>query len=263
MYYLRLLTAFIRFSLQEELAYRANFWLSLLHSLLNLTTGILGIAVLVGQVRTVHGWNFASTLTLLGVYLILSALRGICIGPSLEALAGLGGEVWDGRFDFTLLRPLNAQLFASIRYWRLFALVDLLLGVGVVVIGIVQLRQSLTWLQVASFLLTLGTAILLLYAVLLAFTGLIFWSPGFLFTWVFNGLFQLARYPIGLYPGWLGFVLTWIVPVGIMTTVPAQAIGGSLSLGMLCGSVLLVLLLTGAASYLFQMGLRRYSSASS
>ena len=30
-----------------------------------------------------------------------------------------------------------------------------------------------------------------------------FWSPGFLFTWVFDAVFQLARYPVGFYPIYL------------------------------------------------------------
>jgi hypothetical protein len=46
-----------------------------------------------------------------------------------------------------------------------------------------------------------GAGATILYAILLAFTGLVFWSPGSLFTWVFNGVFQMARYPVGLYPG--------------------------------------------------------------
>lgn len=43
MYYLRLIASCIRVSIQEELAYRSNFFVSLLNSLLNLGTGILGI----------------------------------------------------------------------------------------------------------------------------------------------------------------------------------------------------------------------------
>ena len=42
MRYLRLAGKFARASAQDELAYRANFWISLLHSLLNLGTGLLG-----------------------------------------------------------------------------------------------------------------------------------------------------------------------------------------------------------------------------
>jgi ABC-2 type transport system permease protein len=106
----------------------------------------------------------------------------------------------------------------------------------------------------------------ILYAILLAFAGLVFWSPGVLFTWVFDGLFQMARYPLGLYPGWLRLVLTWVVPVGVITTVPAQALTGAVSVetpvGVASSAGLAAVLLIGA-SVLFRFGLRRYASASS
>jgi ABC-2 type transport system permease protein len=96
----------------------------------------------------------------------------------------------------------------------------------------------------------------------LIFTALVFWGPGMLFTWVFDAIFQLARYPLGVYPGWLQFVLTWIIPVAVLTTIPAQALTGEVAPGaLLAGTVLATLLLTGA-SVLFRVGLRRYKSAS-
>jgi ABC-2 type transport system permease protein len=263
MYHLRLVSRFARASAQNELAYRANFWISLFHSLLNLGTGVLGVLVLFGQVEAIRGWDLASTLALLGVYLTLSAVRGLFVGPSLEGLAGMDGEIWTGQFDYTLLRPVNAQFLASVRHWRPFALVDLALGLGVLLAATVQLGQSLTPARLASFLLSLGVGMAILYAILLAFAAMTLWSPGFLFTWVFDGLFQMARYPVGLYPDWLRLVLTWVVPVGIMTTVPARALSGGLSPGLLAGSMVLALALLVGASLLFQSGLRRYASASS
>jgi len=263
MVHLRLVRQFARASVQNELAYRANFWLSLFHSLLNLVTGVLGVLVIFRQIETIRGWDLASTLALLGVYLTLSALRGLFIGPSLEALAGIDGEIWNGQFDFTLLRPVNAQFLASVRHWRPFALVDLVLGLGVLAVAVAQLGQSLTPLRLATFLLTLLIGVAILYAILLAFSALTLWNPGFLFTWVFDGLFSMARYPVGLYPGWLRLVLTWIVPVGLMTTVPAQTLTGTLSGLTLVAALLAALALLAASSLLFRLGLRRYASASS
>lgn len=263
MHYLRLVGQFARASAQNELAYRANFWIGLLHSLLNLLTGVLGVLVIFGQVDSIQGWDQPSTLALLGVYLTLSALRDLFLGPSLESLAGMDGEIWTGTFDFTLLRPVNAQVLASVRHWRPFALVDLVLGLGVLAVAVGHLGQALTPARLAAFLLTLIVGVVILYAILLAFSALVLWSPGFLFTWLFDGLFRLARYPVGLYPGWLRLVLTWIVPVGVMTTVPAQALTGTLSGGMLLGSGVLAVALFVGASALFQVGLRRYASASS
>lgn len=263
MRYLRLLREFIRASAQQEMAYRANFFIGLLHSLLNLGTGILGLVVLFGQVESLHGWDFPATLALLGVYLTVGALRGLVIGPSLEALAGLGQEVMTGNFDFSLLRPVNVQFLASFRHWRLFSLLDLALGLGVLGIAVSRPGQSLSVQQALSFLVALSAALAILYALLLALTAMVFWSPGFLFTWVFDGIFQMARYPVGIYPGWLRLVLTWVIPIGVITTVPAQALTGNAPWSLLAGSVLLAAALVTAASLLFQRALRRYSSASS
>jgi ABC-2 type transport system permease protein len=263
MRYLRLIGQFARASLQNELAYRANFWLGLFHSLLGLVSGVLGLAVLFGQVQTIRGWDLPSALALLGVYLILNALRGLVIGPSLEALAGMDGEIWTGTFDFTLLRPVDPQFLASVRHWRPMALVDLALGLAVLVTAVSQLGPALTASRLGAFLLTLFLSVSILYSLLLAFSALTLWSPGFLFTWVFDGLFQMGRYPVGLYPGWLRLVLTWVVPVGVMTTVPAQALTGRLSPLTLLGSGILAVMLLLGASMLFRAGLRRYASASS
>ncbi len=263
MYYLRLIASFIRISTQGELAYRANFYVSVLNSLLNFATGVLSIVVLFGQVHTIHGWTFPQTLALLAVYLVLGALRGLFIGPSLDVLAGLDGEIWKGTFDFTMLRPINIQFLVSFRYWRPFALFDLMLGLGVLGLAMAQLQQTLNFWGGLAFLLTLGAGVTILYAILLAFAGLVFWSNGFLFTWVFDGLFQMARYPLGLYPGWVQLILTWIVPIGIMTTIPAQALSGDLSISMLIGSMVIAVLLLLGASLFFHTAIRRYASASS
>ena len=266
MRYLRLIGHFARASFQEEAAYQANFYIGLLHSLLNLATGVLGVMVLFGQIEMVNGWNLAATLALLGVYLVVSALRSLFLGPSLDALAGMDGEVWTGQFDFTLLRPVDTQFLASFRKWHPFALFDLVLGLGVLGVAITQLNQTLTVTHLISFLVTLMAGVTILYAILLAFAGLVFWSPGILFTWVFDGIFQMARYPLGLYPGWLRLVLTWVVPVGVITTVPAQALTGAVSVetpvGVVGSAGLAAALLIGA-SVLFRFGLRRYASASS
>jgi len=152
MYYLRLIKSFMQVSIQAELAYRANFFISLLHSLLNLGTGVLGLVVLFSQVSAIHGWDFSATLALLGAYLVLGALRDMFIGPSLDALAGLDGEVWTGRLDFTLLRPVNAQFVASFHQWRLLPVVDLLLGAGIVGVAISRMSQALTFWHMITFL---------------------------------------------------------------------------------------------------------------
>lgn len=262
-HYLHLTRTFIMTSLQQELAYRANFLVKLLNSLLNLGTGLLGVNIVFNQIETVRGWSYASTLAVLGVYLVVSALHDLFIRPSLDALVGMDGAVWRGEFDFTLLRPINTQFMASVHQWQLFSLIDLALGVMVLGAATSRLTTELTAAEVVAFLAALFGSMLVLYAIWLMFASLVFWNPGFLFTWVFNGIFQMARYPVGLYPGWLRLVLVWVIPVGMITTTPARALTGDLPLSLFAGSLLFAGTLVATASVLFRAGIRRYASASS
>ena len=150
-YYLSIIWHFLRASLQQELAYSTNFIISILYSLLGLATGVIGILVLFSQIESIGGWTFASTLSILGVYMTLSALRGLFISPSLDALAGMDGDVWTGNLDYHMLRPLDIQFIASFRHWRPFALFNLFLGLGVIGFAISQLSHTLTLMQVLSF----------------------------------------------------------------------------------------------------------------
>ena len=263
MRYLKLIVLFFQSSAQEELAHRANFWIHILHALLNLGTGTAGMWILFRQVQSLRGWDFSSALAILGVYLVLDALRSLVIGPSFEALAGMGQEVWSGNFDFTLLRPLDTQFLLSFRHWNVFALFDLALGLAVLGTAAAQSGQTLSLPQTTTFLLVLLAGLAALYAVLLAFTGLVFWSPAFTFAWVFDAIFQMARYPVDLYPGWLRLVLTWIVPVGLMTTIPARALTRGIPAGTLWSSLLAAVGLVIAASAFFRFAMRHYTSASS
>lgn len=261
--YVRMLRAFAAASVQQELAYRTNFVIAMMHSLLNAGTGLLGLVIVFEQVDSVRGWDYASALAVLGAYLTVSAVRDLVISPNLEALAGMDGEVWRGEFDFTLLRPVNTQFLVSTRRWHFFALFDLLVGLIVLVVAAARLEAAPGWSQVAGLVITLAMGAMVLYAIFLAFASLVFWNPGFLFTWLFNNVFQLARYPVGVYPGMLRLVLTWVVPVGVITSVPAEALSGSLSADKLLASALFTAGAVVGASVLFRAGLRRYASASS
>jgi ABC-2 type transport system permease protein len=58
----------------------------------------------------------------------------------------------------------------------------------------------------------------------------------------------MARYPVEFYPVQVRLWLTWVVPVGGITTIPAQALRGGVPLIMLTGSLLFALVLVGGAS---------------
>jgi ABC-2 type transport system permease protein len=79
---------------------------------------------------------------------------------------------------------------------------------------------------------------------------------------LFEGVFATGRWPIGIYPGWLKYSLTYLVPIGFAITVPAEAVTSRL------GWTTVVIALGFAAGlftftrWFWTFGLRRYSGAS-
>jgi ABC-2 type transport system permease protein len=80
---------------------------------------------------------------------------------------------------------------------------------------------------------------------------------------IFQSMYEAGRWPVSIYPGWLRFGLTFVVPVAFAVTVPAQAITGRLTLRTLAGAITLAAGLFILARLFWRRGIKRYASASS
>ncbi len=79
---------------------------------------------------------------------------------------------------------------------------------------------------------------------------------------LFDGVFQTGRWPIGIYPGWLRYSVTFLVPVAFAVTVPAQAVTSRLQWQTLVLAALFAVVLFAFTRWFWRFGLRRYSGAS-
>src|SRR5713101_3830479 len=78
----------------------------------------------------------------------------------------------------------------------------------------------------------------------------------------FEGIYQTGRWPVGVYPGWLRYSVTFLVPVAFAVTVPAQALTSRLHWPTLGLSVGFGVVLFGFTRWFWRFGLRNYSGAS-
>ena len=80
---------------------------------------------------------------------------------------------------------------------------------------------------------------------------------------LFNSFFETGRFPAAAYPRWLRGVLTFVVPIILVTTVPAQALLGRAGLVLLLVAMLMAAVLLSVSILFWRYALRHYSSASS
>ena len=82
-------------------------------------------------------------------------------------------------------------------------------------------------------------------------------------TYLFSSIFDAARWPSTVFRGALHFVFTFVVPLALMTTYPAEALLGRLMWSTLLSSLVGTLLLATLSRQVWLLSIRRYTSASS
>lgn len=263
MWYMNLIRVFIKSSLQQEMAHRFDFIINILYSLLGLAGGIGGIAILYANNERLNGWSFAETLALLGVFLLVQSVKDLVTGPSLNRLAGMGGELETGAFDFVLVKPIPVQFHISVRVWSPWAVFNAFVSVVIMGMAIRELGIRYSAGDLAMFLLALFLSQIMLYSIMLVLSSVAFWYRGTYLLWVLNDVMQAGRYPVGIYPGFIKLLLTWVVPVGFIVTVPAEILAGKADGRVILGGFFLAVILFTAASVFFRTSLKKYMSASS
>lgn len=260
MNYLRLFLLFLRISAIGELAYRVNFWVQLFQSLLELATALIGLGVIFSYARTLGGWLPDQVLALVGVYFLFGGILGLVIQPSLTQLIE---SVRDGTLDFTLTKPEDAQVLVSVQRAEIWQVIDIALGIGVIVTALVRLGEKVGAGQAGLFIGMLFVGGVIVYSFWLLLATLSFWFVRVEnILEIFRSMYEAGRWPVSLYPAWLRFALTFIVPVAFATTVPAEALTGRLSGESLVAAPFLALVLFVVSRVFWRIGLRHYSGAS-
>lgn len=257
---LRIFWVFAKLGFQNEAAYRANFWIQIFESLLNVGSALAAVSLVFSRTETLAGWRPPELVALLGVYFTVYGAIHIVIAPSLTKFME---DVRQGTLDFVLTKPADAQLLASTSEIRVWKLVDLGLGVGILCYGLAGLVDRVGALETLGFVVALAAGAATVYAFWMILATCAFWFVRLEnVLQIFWSMYQAGRWPVGIYPPWLRISLTVIVPVALAVTVPAEALAGRLTaanLALACGVSLALL---GVSRWFWRRGLRHYSGAS-
>src|SRR4029079_11527744 len=107
---------------------------------------------------------------------------------------------------------------------------DVLVGIAVLAYGLVQLGASISPAAWAGFALTLAAATIMICCSWLLLSAGVFWFVRMeMVQEMFTGLSRAGQYPVGIYPAWLRYGLTYVAPLAFAITVPVEALTGRLT----------------------------------
>jgi ABC-2 type transport system permease protein len=251
---------YLKIGVLNELQYRVNFFLQLLQSLIQVATGLIVLALVYSHTTSLHGWTEPELLSLLGVQILLGGIVHTFVQPNMQQLME---DIQRGTLDYALTKPEDSQVLVSVRSVRIWQLVEVVSGLVLLVVGIARLQTAVGAGDAVAFLVAILFGASMLYSFWLIITVGAFWVVRMEHVLeLFEGIYQTGRWPVGVYPGWLRYGVTFLIPVGFAVTVPAQAVTSRLHGGGLLACAAFAVGLFALARAIWRLGLRHYSGAS-
>lgn len=259
--YLRLFGAHGRLSLLLAMQYRWEFFLDGLMSVFWTATALIPLYLVFQERPVIAGWQYGEALLVIGFF---SALDGVLKGAINPSLTTVIEHIRQGTLDFVLLKPADSQFLVSTQRfmpWRGLSFV------AAALIFAYAFRELGRAPSLASVLLALGMlacGVVLLYSMWILVISVAFRAVRIdNLRYLFEAIFDAARWPASVFKGVVSFLFTFIIPLALMTTYPAEALLGRLSGERLSGAVLLTLAFAFLARQIWRRSVRGYTSASS
>jgi ABC-2 type transport system permease protein len=258
--YLRLLGVQLKSSALLSLQYRSDFVIDGAIEIFWAATAIVPLLVVFAKRDTVAGWKFGEALLVTGWFTLLQGVLEGAINPSLTSVVE---HVRKGTLDFVLLKPADAQFLLSTARFQPWRAVNVLTAIAIFVYAFRDLGRAPTAgaLIVAAVLLV--AAIVILYALWILTVSAAFYVVRIdNLTYLFSSIFDAARWPSSVFRGLLHVVFTFVIPLALMTTYPAQAMLGTLPAHALAGALLAALVFATGSRVVWLRAIGKYTSAS-
>jgi ABC-2 type transport system permease protein len=257
--YGRILGAQLRASLLESAQYRADFVIDGAIEILWTGTALFPLFLVYRGRESIAGWSFAEALVVVGFFTLLQAVLEGAINPSLLAVVE---HIRKGTLDFVLLKPADAQFLVSTARFSPWRAINVVTASVIFVTAFRMMGRTPHLLDAALALLALVASVTVLYslwilAVCAAFYVVKIDNVAFLF----GAVFDAARWPSSVFRGVVSFILTFIVPLALMTTVPARALLGGVDLRAVLGALAGAAIFAVVARAVWVRSLARYTSA--
>lgn len=223
---------------------------------------LLAFNTIYGHVDTIGNWSRGQMLIFIGTF---SMLNGINMLIYFFGVNSIPRKISSGELDHYITKPVNPLLRLTFENINPGSAPLLLMSGLIIAYGVSLEEITLTFPLLVGY-----TVLVLLMAVLYYDMELILRTIPF-FVISANAIMQLEdpildlnfKIPGVLYKGIFKIIFYFILPYGIMATVPTQYITGTLSFPGLMQALGIVAAFTAFALWFWRFGLKHYKSASS
>ncbi len=262
---LRFIGLLIKLKLTHIMMFRLSFFGAFFVDGSLFVMQLLAFQVIYSHVDSIGGWGRGQMLIFIGTFSMINGLNMLIF---FFGVAEIPNKIRDGQLDHYLTKPVNALMRLTFESVDPGSLPLILLSSGIVVYGI-----SVAGISVTIPLMFLYIALVLLMTLQWYDLEIILRTLSFFFI-AANAIDPINRLegsllslnfkiPGIIYKGFFKVLFYFVLPYGVMATVPTQAITGTLTLLGFLYALGIVVLFTAFTLWFWRYGIRHYKSASS
>jgi ABC-2 type transport system permease protein len=222
---------------------------------------IFAFVIIYQHVEVVNGWTQQQVILLLAVYFLSDRIFDTLFEINFGNFVYL---VNSGELDLVLTKPVSAQFVVSLRRISFSFLLSLLAMLGLVVYLAVSFFGPIRLTQWILFVVLLISGVVISYSLwFMSLLPVFWWGRVENIHHLFRFFHQLTRIPLDITGPILRPLLTYVLPLIFIVTVPAQSLLGIFNWPLLVFAVLVAIFLLWLSSRAWRFSLRHYGSASS
>jgi len=245
---------------QQIVNARAAAILFIIGKLFRFATAFLLLYLVVGRAKLISGYTLPQAIFILALFNLMSQIFQMLM----RGIYMFRQKVVDGTFDFYLLNPLSELFYSLFSYTDPMDLLLFLPYLGITFWAALQTGAHLTLSSVALVfvLLILAFITILAWHIFMISIGIRYLEVDNIIM-LYRDLEKMAAFPVNMYGPVGSAILTYIVPLALFATIPANLIFGLFNpWGIIFFAVLAAVQLK-LALWFWHRSLLTYSSASS
>lgn len=247
-------------SLQAQMTHRLGSFGFLLGKLIRLLFFFAFVAAVFNHTETLAGYTLVETALFFMTFNIVDITAQIFF----RGIYGARRTVEDGDFDFYLVQPcspLFRMAFSMVDFLDLVTLVPVIALTGIV---LAELPSGLGLGRTLLYFLLVLNGVGIAFALHIFVAGLAVRTQELENAiWVYRDIIFMGKFPVDIYGAPARWVLTWVVPIAVMCSFPAQALLGKLSTQATFYAFGLCLSLLALSVWFWHDSIRHYTSSSS
>lgn len=261
--YIKLYSVYLQRAIKSRLEYKKDAIVGMFSFLITNTLQFFSLMFIVKSIPSLNGWSMYELGFLYGFSMMPRALDHLLT----DSLWYVGyWYVRNGVIDRFLIRPVNALFQVIAEVFQPEAFGELIMGFALLLVC--GSKINLKW--------SIGNVIVIIVATIfgaIVFTSLklitcsvAFWTKrsGQLMSMVYN-FADFAKYPIQIYHPVIKFIMTFIIPFGLVISMPAGSfIKGIYNPWLICLAIISAAgIIFAIGAFIWSMGLKNYESSGS